>query len=83
MRESRTTVPGEPFGRPPGNVATYNASFKAAQWSSFLLYYLIHLLHGRMPQCYLDHWRKLVKIWEFVCRRSLTKEELLEVEEYV
>ena len=83
MRESRTTVPTEPFGRPPRDVAVYNGSFKAAEWSSFLLYYSIPLLHGRMPERYLYHWRKLLKIWEYVCRYSMTKEELVEVEEYV
>jgi len=54
MERSRSTVPGA-FGRPPRNIDRLFNSFKAAEWSSFLLLYSLPIFVNRLPQRYLDN----------------------------
>ena len=79
MENSRSTVPGA-FGRPPRNIDRLFNSFKAAEWSSFLLLYSLPVFEGRLPGRYLDNWKDLIRIWALVCKRSITKEELATVQ---
>ena len=55
MENSRMTVPTQPFGRPPRDINTKHNTFKAAEWSSWLLYYSIPLLQGRLPEKYMNN----------------------------
>ena len=81
MENSRMTVPTQPFGRPPRDINTKHDTFKAAEWSSWLLYYSTPLLQGKLPGKYMDNWKDLVKIWGFICSKDITKEQIEECRE--
>ena len=81
MENSRITVPTQPFGRPPRDINTKHNTFKAAEWSSWLLYYSIPLLQGRLPDKYMDNCKDLVQIWGYIYSKEITKDQIEECRE--
>ena len=79
MHNARTTVPAV-YGRPTRDISKYFWSFKAAEWSSWILLYSIPLLHESMPQRYVNHKKIIVRICTFICARAISKEECNELE---
>ena len=62
MENSAITVPTKSFCRAPRDINTKHDTFKAAELSSWLLYYSIALLQERLPDSDLNNWKDLVKI---------------------
>ena len=79
MHDGRTTIPAV-YGRPPRNIFKYHNSFKAAEYSNWILLHSVLLLCGRLPERYLEHRKIYVRIWSYVCAREITKEEINDLE---
>jgi len=61
MERSLRTIPSS-FGKALWNIDLYSGSFKASEWSNFLLHFSSVLLHGgyRLRQDLFEHYSKLV-----------------------
>ena len=64
--------------RPSRDINTMHNTFKAAEWSSWLLYHSILQLQGRLPDSYMNNCKDLVKISVFICSEHITKYQIKE-----
>ena len=67
------------FGCTPQDIHEHAKRFKAVEWAAFLLYYSIPLLQRRLPERFLDHWRKLVQIWSICIAKKVNQVQLAEL----
>ena len=75
MENSRKTIPTA-YGRAVRNIYTYHSSFKAEEWSSWLLYYSPILLRGRLRADLYEHYMKLVTAIEIAIDYEVTIQEI-------
>jgi len=65
-----------PYGKALRNIYKYNRSFKAEEWSNFLLHYSSVLLHGRLRQDLFKHYGKLVTAIDLAIDYEITVENI-------
>jgi Transposase family tnp2 len=77
MEDSRMSIPTS-YGRALRNIYTYHGSFKAEEWSNFLLYYSPVLLHGRdrLRRDLFEHYCKLIAAIELAIDYDITFEDI-------
>jgi hypothetical protein len=75
MEKSRRTIPTS-YGRALRNISKYHGSFKAEEWSSYLLYYSPVLLRDRLAPELYQHHMKLVTAIEIVIDYEITQDDL-------
>jgi len=61
IQQSRKTIPSA-FGCSPCNIDILINTFKAAEWSMFLLLYSLPVFTGWLPDRYLSSWTDLIRI---------------------
>ncbi|ODQ52526.1 hypothetical protein SAICODRAFT_58036, partial [Saitoella complicata NRRL Y-17804] len=80
MRNCRRNVPGA-LGRAPRNVAKNSARFKATEWSLWMSLYSVPLLHGRLPEKYVDNWETLCEAYVLSIELELPQSDIARVRE--
>jgi hypothetical protein len=75
MDRSRKTIPSS-YGRALRSVYTYNHSYKAEEWSSFLLYYSPIFLRPYLYQDLYQHYSKLVSAIERAIDYEITFQDI-------
>src|SRR5437667_6003099 len=77
MENSLRLIPSS-YGKALRDISRYSGSFKAEEWSNFLLHYSSVLLHGRgrLRQDLFEHYGKLVAAIDIVIDYDLTTEQI-------
>ena len=77
MENSLRSIPSS-YGKALRNISKYSGSFKAEEWSNFLLHYSSVLLHGRgrLRQDLFEHYGKLVAAIDIAIDYDLTTEQI-------
>ena len=77
---SRNYIPST-WGRPPSDIFTYSSGYKAEEWKSFLLVYLIPSLYGKLPMETLLPLAKFIRSLQYLCyHEGMYEEDLAMVE---
>jgi len=75
MENSRKTIPTA-YGRAVRDIYNHHSSFKAEEWSGWLLYYSPILLRGRLRAELYEHYMKLVTAIEMAIDYEVTDQEI-------
>src|SRR5437667_9134820 len=77
MENSLRLIPSS-YGKVLRDISRYSGSFKAEEWSNFLLHYSSVLLHGRgrLRQDLFEHYGKLVAAIDIAIDYDLTTEQI-------
>ncbi|CAI2190682.1 18548_t:CDS:2 [Funneliformis geosporum] len=67
------------FGRPPINIQRYSASFKAEDWSNWVILYSLPLLQDYLSEIYINGWAKFVYAVKLCLKKTITITELTEI----
>ena len=63
MRQSRTDIP-RAIAHTPRDISKHWKGFTAREWESWLLFYGVLLLQGRMLERYVDNFKFLAQAYE-------------------
>ena len=75
MQINRRHVPTS-FGRPPRNIISHSAGYKAEEWSRWISLYSIPLLKDHIDEKYLAFWHKFVEAANLCKKWTITKTEV-------
>jgi Transposase family tnp2 len=75
MERSLRSIPSS-YGKSLRNIQKYNKSFKAEEWSNFLLHYSSVLLHDRLRQDLFEHYGKLVAAIDLAIDYEISNENI-------
>jgi hypothetical protein len=73
---SRKQVPAA-LGRAPQNPSTQK--LRASAWHTWLLLYSVPVLHGRLPDEYIEHWILLIRAYDLCLKWVLEPDDLVKI----
>ena len=82
MECSLRSIPAS-YGKSLRNIQKYHRSFKAEEWSNFLLHYSSVLLYGRLRQDLFEHYGKLVAAVDLAIDYEITTGNIRDIRRFL